>query len=179
MVEDGAAPYHGPVPLDDQSDPLVTVHHEWRLRWSGADAMTAAMSIARAEQLVVARLNAALRPFDLTMGRYETLLLLAISGAGQLPLGRMSDLMMVHPTSITNNIDRLEAQGYVRRIPHESDRRTTLAEITSSGREIVDIASHELQKIDFGLDTLSPKERVQLSRILRKVRTDGAEVGIE
>jgi DNA-binding MarR family transcriptional regulator len=67
----------------------------------------------------------------------------------------------------------------VRRIPHESDRRTTLAEITSSGREIVDIASHELQKIDFGLDTLSPKERVQLSRILRKVRTDGAEVGIE
>ncbi|MDQ1566954.1 MAG: hypothetical protein QOF96_1834, partial [Actinomycetota bacterium] len=60
MVEDGAAPYHGPVPLDDQSDPLVTVHHEWRLRWSGADAMTAAMSIARAEQLVVARLNAAL-----------------------------------------------------------------------------------------------------------------------
>jgi len=105
--------------------------------------------------------------------------MLAISDTGQIPLGRMSELMMVHPTSITNNIDRLEAQGYVRRIPHESDRRTTLAEITSSGREIVDIASHELQKIDFGLDALSSEERVQLRRILRKVRTDGAEVGIE
>ena len=169
----------GAMRLDDQSDPLVAVHHEWRLRWSGADAMTAAMSVTRADQLIVARLNAALRQFDLTMGRYETLLLLAISDSGQLPLGRMSELMMVHPTSITNNIDRLEAQGYVRRVPHESDRRTTLAEITSSGREIVDIASHELQKIDFGLDALTAKERVQLSRILRKVRVDGAEVGIE
>ncbi|HVW33940.1 MAG TPA: MarR family transcriptional regulator [Acidimicrobiia bacterium] len=164
--------------FEDQPDPLMAVHHEWRLRWSGADSMTAALSIARAEQLVAARLNAALRPFDLTMGRYETLLLLAVSETGQLPLGRMSELMMVHPTSITNNIDRLEAQGYVRRMPHESDRRTTLAEITSSGREIVDIASHELQKIDFGLDALSPRERVQLSRILRKVRTDGNDVGL-
>lgn len=165
--------------LDDQIDPLVAVHHEWRLRWSGADAMTAAMSITRTEQIIGARMNAALRQFDLTMGRYETLLLLAISESGQLPLGRMSELMMVHPTSITNNIDRLEAQGYVRRIPHESDRRTTLAEITSSGREIVDIASHELQKIEFGLDALTAKERVQLSRILRKVRRDGDEVRME
>jgi DNA-binding MarR family transcriptional regulator len=167
------------VRLDDQPDPLVAVHHEWRLRWSGADAMTAAMSVSRADQLIQARLNATLRQFDLTMGRYETLLLLAISETGQLPLGRMSEQMMVHPTSITNNIDRLEAQGYVRRIPHESDRRTTLAEITSSGREIVDIASHELQKVEFGLDGLTAKERVQLSRILRKVRMEGNDVGIE
>lgn len=142
--------------------------------------MTAAMSIARGEQLVVGRMNAALKPFDLTLGRYETLLLLAISDTGALPLGKMSDLMMVHPTSITNNMDRLEAQGYVRRYQSETDRRTTLAEITSSGREIVDLASHELQKVEFGLDQLAPKERVILTRILRKLRTpDGPVPGID
>jgi DNA-binding MarR family transcriptional regulator len=92
----------------------------------------------------------------------------------------MSDLMMVHPTSITNNMDRLEAQGYVRRYQSETDRRTTLAEITSSGREIVDLASHELQKVEFGLDQLAPKERVLLTRILRKLRTpDGPVPGID
>jgi DNA-binding MarR family transcriptional regulator len=160
---------------DEPEDPLAAVHRAWRLRWSGADAMTAAMSIARAEQLVVTRMNACLKPFDLTLGRYETLLLLAVSEAGALPLGRMSDLMMVHPTSITNNIDRLEAQGYVRRFPHETDRRTTLAEITSSGREIVDIASNELGKIEFGVDQLTPKERVMLTRVLRKLRVDAPE----
>src|SRR3712207_2916212 len=105
-----------PVP-DESVDPLAVTHRAWRLRWSGADAMTAAMSIARAEQLVMSKLNASLKPFDLNVGRYETLLLLAISDSGSLPVGRMSDLMMVHPTSITNNLDRLEAQGYVRRFP--------------------------------------------------------------
>ena len=134
--------------------------------------MTAAMSMARAQQLVSGRVNAVLKPFDLTLGRYETLLHLAISRSGSLPLGRMSDLMMVHPTSVTNNLDRLEAQGYVRRFPHETDRRTTLAEITSSGREIVGIASEELQKTDFGLDQLDPKDRVILARILKKVRPE-------
>jgi DNA-binding MarR family transcriptional regulator len=164
---------------DETSDPVAVVHREWRLRWSGADAMTAAMSIDRAQQLLVARINASLKPFDLTLSRYETLLLLAISETGSLPLGRMSDLMMVHPTSVTNNADRLEAQGYVRRLPHETDRRTTLAEITSSGREIVEIASHELQKIDFGLDQLTPKERVILGRILRKLRAEDLIDGMD
>jgi DNA-binding MarR family transcriptional regulator len=160
---------------DDLDDPLVVMHRAWRLRWSGADAMTAAMSMARAQQMVANRVNAVLKPFDLTLGRYETLLHLAISQTGSLPLGRMSDLMMVHPTSITNNLDRLEAQGYVRRFPHETDRRTTLAEITSSGREIVGIASEELQKTDFGLDQLEAKDRVLLARILRKVRPEAAD----
>jgi DNA-binding MarR family transcriptional regulator len=164
---------------DEVNDPVALVHREWRLRWSGADAMTAAMSIDRAQQLLVARINASLKPFDLTLSRYETLLLLAISETGSLPLGRMSDLMMVHPTSVTNNLDRLEAQGYVRRFPHETDRRTTLAEITSSGHEIVEIASRELQKIEFGLDQLAPKERVVLGRILRKVRTEDLMIGID
>jgi DNA-binding MarR family transcriptional regulator len=160
-------------------DPLAAVHRAWRLQWSGADTMTAAMSLLRAEQLVMARMNASLKPFDLTVGRYETLLLLAISETGSLPLGRMSELMMVHPTSITNNVDRLEAQGYVRRFPHETDRRTTLAEITSSGREIVDIASNELGKIEFGLDQLTPKDRVMLTRTLRKVRLEASEDPID
>lgn len=167
-----------PIPRSDE-DPLATVHRAWRLRWSGADAMTAAMSLLRAEQLVMGRMNASLKPFDLTVGRYETLLLLAISEAGSLPLGRMSELMMVHPTSITNNLDRLEAQGYVRRFPHETDRRTTLAQITSSGREIVDIASNELGKIEFGLDQLTPKERVMFTRILRKVRLEASEEPVD
>ena len=163
---------------DDLEDPLTGMHRAWRLRWPGADAMTAAISIARAQQLLVSRVNAVLKPFDLTLGRYETLLHLAISTSGSLPLGRMSDLMMVHPTSITNNLDRLEAQGYVRRFPHETDRRTTLAEITSSGREIVGIASEQLQRTDFGLDQLDRKDRVILARILRKVRPEGIALDV-
>jgi len=42
---------------EEAYDPMSVMHRAWRLRWSGADAMTAAMSIARAQQLVVARIN--------------------------------------------------------------------------------------------------------------------------
>ena len=34
---------------------------------------------------------------------------------------------------MTNIIDKLEADGLVRRVPHAEDRRATLAEITDAG----------------------------------------------
>ena len=40
---------------------------------------------------------------------------------------------MVHPTSVTNIINRLEAQGLVARRPNPADGRGTLAEITAAG----------------------------------------------
>ena len=48
---------------------------------------------------------------------------------------------MIHPTSVTNIVDRLEAQGFVRRVAHPTDRRTTLAEITDEGRAVVEEAT--------------------------------------
>jgi len=49
----------------------------------------------------------------------------------------MGARLMVHPASVTNAVDRLEAEGLVRRIPHPTDRRATLAEITEKGRSLV------------------------------------------
>ena len=48
----------------------------------------------------------------------------------------MGQRLMIHPTSVTNIIDRLEQQGLVRRLPHPTDGRTTLAEITDEGRSL-------------------------------------------
>ena len=95
--------------------------------------MAAVTSIMRAQQLLLAHLNEALKPFDLTFPRYEALMLLSFTRNGSLPLGKIGERLQVHPTSVTNTIDGLEASGYVRRVPHESDRRATLAEITSDG----------------------------------------------
>ena len=41
--------------------------------------MAAATSIMRAQQIVLARVDEALRPFDLTFARYEALVLLSSS----------------------------------------------------------------------------------------------------
>jgi len=132
--------------------------------------MAAATSIMRAQQIVQTRVEDVLRPFDLTFARYEALVLLGFTRRGALPMGKMGERLMIHPTSVTNIVDRLEAQGFVRRRPHQTDRRTTLVEITETGRQITERATKEVIASAFGLEALSDREVEQLTRLLRKVR---------
>ena len=122
---------------------------------TSADAMAAATSIMRAQQIVLAAVDGALRPFGLTFARYEGLVLLLFSRRGTLPLGIMGQRLMIHPASVTNIIDRLENQGLVRRRPHPTDGRTTLAEITEEGRRLATEATAAVNDVAFGLGGLS------------------------
>ena len=58
---------------------------------------------------------------------------------------------MVHPTSVTNIINRLEVGGYVTRKPNPRDGRGTLAQITRAGRAVVDRATTDLMAVGFGI----------------------------
>ena len=132
--------------------------------------MAAATSIMRAQQIVLARVDDALRPFDLTFARYEALVLLSFSRKGSLPLGKMGERLMIHPTSVTNIVDRLEDQGLVRRLGHPTDRRTTLCEITPEGRRLVREATRAVTAVQLGVAGLSDREVDQLTRLLGKMR---------
>src|SRR3954464_10604401 len=98
------------------------------------DAMAAATSIMRAEQIVSAAVERALRPLGLTFARWELLMLLSFSKTGSLPMTKVADRLMVHPTGVSKLVDKLEDQGFVRRQPHPNDRRTTLATLLPKGR---------------------------------------------
>jgi DNA-binding MarR family transcriptional regulator len=137
--------------------------------------MTAATSIMRAQQIVQGRVDEALRPFDLTFARYEALVLLSFSRTGALPLGKMGDRLMLHPTSVTNIIDRLETQGFVHRTRHPTDRRTTLAEITADGRRVVEKATEAVGAACLGMGDLSPAELAAITRGLRALRVDAGD----
>lgn len=132
--------------------------------------MAAATSIMRAQQIVLARVDDALKPFELTFARYEALVLLTFSRKGSLPLGKMGERLMIHPTSVTNIVDRLEAQGLVRRVDHPTDRRTTLCEITHDGRRLVDAATEAVTAVDLGIAGLTAREVGQLTTLLGKLR---------
>ena len=98
--------------------------------------MAAITAVMRAQQIFQARVDEVLRPFELTFARYELLMLLHFSSRGSLPIKKASERLQVHPTSITNAVDRLEAAGLVERRPHPTDGRATLIEITDSGRSV-------------------------------------------
>jgi DNA-binding MarR family transcriptional regulator len=153
-------------------DPIAEARRQWTERWGDAPgpSMSAVTSIMRVQQILLARLNETLEPHGLTFARYEALMLLYLSREGSLPLGKMGVRLQVHPTSVTNLIDGLEKRGYVDRAPHPSDRRTTLATITPSGREVAERATAALHEIRFGTPPLHQPELESIAALLRQVR---------
>jgi DNA-binding MarR family transcriptional regulator len=158
-------------------DPIEEARLQWAARWQPdvSDAMAAATSIMRAQQVVLAAVDGALRPFGLTFARYEGLVLLLYSRRGVLPLGKMGPRLMIHPTSVTNIIDRLERQGLVRRLPHPTDGRTTLAEITDEGRRLAKRATRAVNEAAFGLGGLSQSDLRRLMSIITKLRLEAGD----
>lgn len=156
-------------------DPIEEAGRQWGAHgWDEAGAMQAATSIMRAQQIVLARVDEALRPWSLSFARYEVLVLLHFSKGGVLPLGKMGDRLMLHQASITNLVDRLEQQGLVKRVPHPTDRRTTLGELTPEGRSTVIAATKAVVAAQVGVAELTDRDAKDLHRILRKLRA-GAE----
>lgn len=151
-------------------DPIDEAARQWGERWGRVPAMHAVTSLMRVQQLVIARLDAILRPHGLTFARYEALVLLVFSSRGSLPLGKMGERLQVHPTSVTSIIRRLEAAGLVTRRAHPEDGRAVLAEITDRGRELVEVATRDLVDADFALGALDDHGLGQLSELLRPVR---------
>jgi DNA-binding MarR family transcriptional regulator len=155
-------------------DPIAEAQRQWDAHW-GTDAtaaMGAVTSIMRAQQILLARLNALLEPWDLTFPRYEALMLLVYSRKGELPLGKMGDRLQVHRASVTNVIDRLVYQGLAERVPQETDRRSVLARITPKGRRVARSATKRLNAERFGIDPLTDRRCQELFALLRPLRAE-------
>jgi DNA-binding MarR family transcriptional regulator len=162
-------------------DPIEEAGRQWRKHWGAAPTvpMMAVTSVMRAQQILLSRLNETLEPFELTFARYEALMLLYFSRRGQLPLGKIGARLQVHPTSVTNLVDRLERAGYIERVPHPSDRRTTLAAITERGRQAAHAATDALHAIRFGTSPLSRSDLEAITGVLRKLRLAAGDFALQ
>jgi DNA-binding MarR family transcriptional regulator len=158
-------------------DPIREAARQWRRHWgpSTAPPMAAVTSVMRAHQLMLARLNEALGPYELTFPRYEALMLLYYSRAGSLPLGKMGARLQVHQTSVTSLVDGLERAGLAERSPHPTDRRTTLAAITGRGREVAEAATHDLNAMRFGTEPMTVAELESVRAVLERYRREAGD----
>ncbi|HEY1643448.1 MAG TPA: MarR family transcriptional regulator [Streptosporangiaceae bacterium] len=162
-------------PLDLPFDPIARAAQIWANRFGDARAMAAVTAIMRVQQILLAELDGLLRPHGLTFARYEALVLLTFSREGALPMRLIGQRLMVHPTSVTNTIDRLEQQGLVVRKPNPSDGRGTLAEITAAGRDVVAGATADLMTAEFGMGGYSPDQLEDISAVLRRLRVSAGD----
>ena len=153
-------------------DPIAEAQRQWEAHGWGdaAPGMAMVTSIMRVQEVLIGHVDRALREFGLTFARYEVLMLLLFSRKGSLPLGKVGARLQVHPASVTNVVDRLEADGLVRRVPHPSDGRTTLAEITPAGRDLAQRATGVLNAAVFEPVALNGRQVDQLVGLLRRLR---------
>lgn len=157
----------------ESRDPIAQARANWESAGWGdvAQGMVAVTSVMRAHQILLARVETALRPYDLSFSRFELLRLLAFSRSGALPITKASDRLQVHVTSVTHAIRRLEANGLVQRLPHPTDGRTTLVRITDLGRSTVEDASVTLNEqvfADIGMDAGESEALVSSIETLRR-----------
>jgi DNA-binding MarR family transcriptional regulator len=157
-----------PLPMD----PIAEARRQWIVHgWSdAADGMAAFSSVMRAHQLMYSRVDSVLKPLGLSYARLEMLRLLSFSRDGALPMASASARLQVHPTSVTNVVDRLERDGFVRREAHPTDGRATLVVLTGSGRTLVETATRVLNGEVFEQPGIPEADLLRLTGILARYR---------
>jgi DNA-binding MarR family transcriptional regulator len=153
----------------------------WSERWnpSAASGMAVFTAILRSQQLLSHEIAGIMRRHDLTFARYEVLAWLATDPDSSLTLSWISKTLRIPPATVTNLIDRLEADKLVRRVQHPSDARTTLAVITPRGRRIADEATDDLNTTVYERIGLSAEQRDQLVELLGELRANGREFEVD
>ena len=140
-----------------------------------AQGMTVVTSVMRAHQILLARVEQTLRPWNLSFPRYELLRLLAFSRSGALPITKASERLQVHVTSVTSAMKRLLDAGLVERRPHPTDGRTTLVEITAEGRRVVAEATTALNTGVFADLGMEQDEQVALIEAIASLRRSAGD----
>ena len=137
---------------------------------SSAKATECAMNLVFTADLLVKCISELVQPFDLTPASGLVLSILADSES-PLPPNQIADRLIISRATVTGLVDSLEQRGYVRRLPHPSDRRMLLIEPTDTGRHVADAFRpivHQHQKV--WMDVLNDKEQAQLIDFLKRLQ---------
>jgi DNA-binding MarR family transcriptional regulator len=136
-----------------------------------ASSAEAAANLVRAAEDVlteIQRRRSAVAP--LSASAFEALAV--IEGAGEpLPSHVIAERLIVSTASMTSLLDTLERRGLAARLPHPTDRRKILVDVTNEGRRIVD---HMLPVVHAtateAFSVLTEKERQLLIELLTRLR---------
>lgn len=162
-------------------DPIDQARAYWTADGWGSTALAMAniTAIVRVQQILLTRINAVLRPHQLTHARLEVLMVLRAGPAKGMPIGRLGPQLQVYPGAVTSAMDRLEADGLARRLPHPTDGRRTLAQITPRGRRVASKAIDDLNTMVLEPFEPSGAAGEQLFELLRTIRVAAGDITTE
>jgi DNA-binding MarR family transcriptional regulator len=104
-------------------------------------------SLVHAARAVENRVEDVLQAVGLSAPKFAALTHLVHAGEA-LSLSECASKMTCVRSNITQLMDRLEAEGLVRRVDHPNDRRGVLAELTALGRERQAAGARAVEKVE-------------------------------
>jgi DNA-binding MarR family transcriptional regulator len=111
--------------------------------------------LAQASHLISSEFHLVARKHGFSVTEWRVMATLA--GGLPVSIGRLAQVTLAKQPTVTRLLDRMESQGHVERLPHDSDRRVTLVRITPQGTRTVEhlmtlARDHELRVLEpFGL----------------------------
>jgi DNA-binding MarR family transcriptional regulator len=154
--------------------PAVTVNDDFEDEFPDARraATLCAASVLRTANRLLSEIDRRRRTVvDLSASASQILAI--VEGAGEpLPPHVIADRLLITSGTMTSLLDTLERRGLIRRVPHPSDRRKLLIDITDEAREILDRMLprvHGAQRDAFAV--LSDAECETLVGLLERVQT--------
>lgn len=107
---------------------------------------------------------------------FEALLRLGRSPDRQISMSELGAQMVLTSGGVTRLIDRLEAEGYVERMPCPSDRRVHWAQLTDAGLAELEkaVATHLDDLQSHFVSEMTSDELEVVTKVLDRLRSDGA-----
>ena len=128
------------------------------------------LALLEAAHALEARLEAALVGVGLSSAKYTVLAKLAQAGE-PLALSELAAQVCCVRSNMTQLIDRLEAEGLVRRVDDAEDRRMVRAALTKLGEEREAAGAEQMKRIQSQVATLLTKgDRAVLERALAALK---------
>ena len=117
-----------------------------------------------------ARLEEALKAVGLSAAKFKVLSQIARS-SDPVPLRLLAEEQQCVASNVTTLVDRLEADGLVRRVDDPADRRSRRAELTELGKEKAEAGARVVADVEAAFaESLGPTERLALAKVLGSLR---------
>lgn len=161
------------MPKTSPQDPVDRLRTQWKaeLPELETEPMAVLGRIYRIATHAGRRIEALFASLGLERGEFDVLATLRRSGPPyRLSPTQLYGSLMISSGGMTHRLDRLERAKLIARVAAETDRRSTLVELTATGRALVEravAADMDLEKELFR--GLAVADRRQLAGLLRKL----------
>lgn|SRR5690554_3334879 len=124
--------------------------------------------LALASQLISGEFHKVVHEHGFSVSEWRVMASLADGRA--ISIGELAHVTVTKQPTVTRLLDRMEARGQVKRIPHSSDRRITLVQITPLGaRTVADLIRCAREHEQRVLEPFGFSRAEELKKTLRRI----------